>query len=477
MSSTASFRSRRQKQELEEARKAGIEPAELDEDGKEINPHIPLYVSTVPWYLNANKPTLKHQKNWKNNNSDRSTNNSDSYAAKRDPWKNFDPAADYKQVVRMHEARGEARSKYLHNQRLQKLDHEKGGGEEEEDSLKVGDSKQVDFGKVEKRVRTTGGGSTGTVRNLRIREDTAKYLLNLDLNSAHYDPKTRSMREDPLPDMDPNEKFYAGDNGNRATGQALEFKQLNFHAREVFDKMGLDHVVDVQGAPSQAELLYRNFKINKEKLKSQNATKAAILKKYGNAAANTDDREVVLPRELLLGQTEVELEYDRAGRVVKQGAIIRIAKSKYEEDVCVNNHSSIWGSWWKDGRWGYNCCHQTLRNTYCTGDAGIEAAASDVTKANVHRKIESNQAATTASDNDEIIRAATWGSQVPDDLVLNQKKLAEALEKEDRNKNQERDERKRKYNVKWKDEVTAEDMEAYRMKRVHHDDPIKDFLH
>ena len=52
---------------------------------------------------------------------------------------------------------------------------------------------------VEKRLRTTGGGATGSVRNLRIREDTAKYLLNLDVNSAHYDPKTRSMRADPLP--------------------------------------------------------------------------------------------------------------------------------------------------------------------------------------------------------------------------------------------------------------------------------------
>jgi pre-mRNA-processing factor SLU7 len=52
---------------------------------------------------------------------------------------------------------------------------------------------------VEKRLRTTGGGATGSVRNLRIREDTAKYLLNLDINSAHYDPKTRSMRADPLP--------------------------------------------------------------------------------------------------------------------------------------------------------------------------------------------------------------------------------------------------------------------------------------
>ena len=45
-------------------------------------------------------------------------------------------------------------------------------------------------------------------RNLRIREDTAKYLLNLDVNSAYYDPKPRSMREDPLPDADPNDKFY-----------------------------------------------------------------------------------------------------------------------------------------------------------------------------------------------------------------------------------------------------------------------------
>ena len=30
--------------------------------------------------------------------------------------------------------------------------------------------------------------SRTTVRYLRIREDTAKYLLNLDVHTAHYDP-------------------------------------------------------------------------------------------------------------------------------------------------------------------------------------------------------------------------------------------------------------------------------------------------
>lgn len=35
---------------------------------------------------------------------------------------------------------------------------------------------------------------------------------------------------------------------------------------------------------------------------------------------------------------------------------------------------SVWGSFWKDGHWGYKCCHQLVKEAYCTGEAGIEAA-------------------------------------------------------------------------------------------------------
>ena len=53
---------------------------------------------------------------------------------------------------------------------------------------------------------------------LRIREDTAKYLRNLDPNSAPYDPKSRSMKADPNPNM---ESDYKGDNFIKVSGDYL----------------------------------------------------------------------------------------------------------------------------------------------------------------------------------------------------------------------------------------------------------------
>ncbi|KAL6956575.1 hypothetical protein U1Q18_040657 [Sarracenia purpurea var. burkii] len=133
------------------------------------------------------------------------------------------------------------------------------------------------------------------------------------------------------------------------SSESFGVQELNIHAWEAFEK---GHDIHIQAAPSQAELLYKNYKVNKDKLKSQ--VKETIVEKYGNAAS-----EEQLPKELLLGQSEREVEYDRAGRIIK-GQEQFLPRSKYEEDVYINNHTCVWGSWWKDHQWGYKCCKQTI---------------------------------------------------------------------------------------------------------------------
>jgi pre-mRNA-processing factor SLU7 len=47
-------------------------------------------------------------------------------------------------------------------------------------------------------------------------------LLNLDLKSAFYDPKSRSMRENPLPKGSENFNSFKGDNIYLNTGDATK---------------------------------------------------------------------------------------------------------------------------------------------------------------------------------------------------------------------------------------------------------------
>ncbi|CBZ55062.1 hypothetical protein NCLIV_054870 [Neospora caninum Liverpool] len=467
----SSFTSRedaRKAKELEEARKAGTAEPEKDEEGNAINPHIPQYISKAPWYLNQQKPGLKHQRFvpadkeditvWYERGKKRvgagvrktkfekgacancgakthtekecverprskkakftNANLCDdeeifedlklSYDGKRDRYAGYDPS-EYKWVVRAYELaeierkrrkalelekqiltmKGKKRRGEKGKKASEGNDGKKSGGKkagrdgEEADSNDSGsehkegedsgtsdsdsdsdddssdeDVKQHDFDQTSAPVACSDDRFRINTKNLRIREDTAKYLLNLDINSAFYDPKSRSMRGNPFEHLkEEDQALFKGDNCARETGDVLKAQKLQLFAWEAY-KHGAQ--VHFNAQPTQLEKLYQEHIDRKKELEEEK--KNALLNKYGGKEhLNADPR-------MLLAQTEVYVEYSRDGNIAK-GRNRVLIKSKYEEDAYVGNHTSVFGSWYNMAtqKWGFKCCKQTDFAADCTG--------------------------------------------------------------------------------------------------------------
>ncbi|KXH58954.1 pre-mRNA-splicing factor SLU7 [Colletotrichum salicis] len=332
--------------------------------------------------------------------------------AKRDRWNGYDPK-EYRNVV----------EEFNEMEKLRKQALAKGetGEEEQDDGDKY--AEENDMSKHQ---------STAT-RQLRIREDTAKYLVNLDLESAKYDPKTRSL-VDSGATVDKAANLFAEEGFMRGSGDAGEFEQAQRYAWEAQEKSG-DTTKHLQANPTAGEFYRKKEKEEADKKREEREKKLKDL--YG------DNSQYTMPDELknVITESEKYVEYDESGLI--KGAPKVIAKSKYPEDVYIHNHTSIWGSWWSNFQWGYECCHSVVKNSYCTGEEGKlawEASERQRTGASLALQMEQQREIPKADDT-PVNKPAT-------------KRTAEEM----------------------MGGVTEEEMEEYRRKRTAANDPMAKFL-
>jgi len=183
-------------------------------------------------------------------------------------------------------------------------------------------------------------------------------LINLDVNSAFYDPKTRSMRDNPSKHMKEDDQgMYKGDNAVRASGEADGVTKMEVFSWEAY-KHGAN--VHFQAQPTQLEQMYKQHLDKKKALEEEK--KDSLLDRYGGR------EHLEVPRGVQFAQTEHYVEYNRDGTVRKRQDR-SMAKSKFEEDVYPETHSSVWGSWYdmENHKWGFACCQLVARTSICTG--------------------------------------------------------------------------------------------------------------
>jgi pre-mRNA-processing factor SLU7 len=345
-----------------------------------------------------------------------------------------------------------------------------------------------------------------TARNLRIREDTAKYLRNLDPNSAYYDPKSRSMRDNPHPETAAADSQYAGDNFARVSGDAVALADTQLFAWDATDQ-GVGEI-HPQANPSQAEMLKKQFKSKESDLKLQR--KKAVLDKYGgeeyldgqDGLATTVGKDgdkkstagTVADRKLRFGVSTAAEEFSRDGRMLGSaaGAKREAIPCKYEEDIFINGHRTVWGSFFHSGafQWGYKDDHSLMKSSYCTGQNGRRAndeanemrygtgkagSAALAQARGMLKALPGNERTGKSSANATMANRSKMYGEANQNPDLDQAKLKQAMKKaeQEQSKQEAEDDRKRKYHsMNAEVDVTEEDMEAYRLQKGQKSDPM-----
>lgn len=439
----------------------------------------------------------------------------ESFDSKRDRYHGYDKDTHNAKLLEKYEEREKIRSQLREEQQQSEInnkDSKAGGGSNDDEGVGKGDadddddddSDEDEFLQTDEqdKVVTTRlarqGGVGGaqmkvTARNLRIREDTAKYLRNLNLESAYYDPKSRSMRDNPNPEVPLQAAEFAGDNFTRISGDAVGLAETQLFAWEAANQ-GAD--LHMQANPSLAEKARKEFKSKASELQIQR--KKAVLDKYGGqehldgssglaSAVDSATPKPIVDRRLRFGvSTVLEDHRQEQSTSAKSDKKQVPLESQYEEDIFINGHTTVWGSYFHKGafQWGYADDHSLLKNSYCTGENGRIAndesnemrfgsgKAGSAALAQARGMLKARPGGGAAAAPPSASRSKLYG-EADRSRDFEADKVKAALDKAADQELDGNAPHKRKYHSMEADvQLTEEDMEAYRLRKERRSDPM-----
>lgn len=360
---------------------------EYDSSGKEVNPYIPKFISTVPWYhnkLNDEKSDyLSHQRS---NITDEAKDHSipqpgsgindeferegeteikkvDDYDSKRDRWHGYD-ALEWDKIAQNWDKIKKKKQKTKGTN----LDEDSDDTDYELELIELG----LDLKDIKNNLR-----EDPLEKTIRDRQDVPAYILNItSSNKIHYDPKSRLAK-------DPSKGFINDKNQfvKKLTGEAKRLDSLQNFAweqnrqqeelkhRKAFEQKltgknqltndpeeyQVDLNLNMEANPT-AMMLQARHQQGQQKV-SYEQKKSDLLGRYGGGEFLNKPQELVNVTELTK-KDETSLNKDKNG----------LRKTIYPEDNYFMNHQSVWGSYYLDGKWGYGCCKQTTQNSRCAID-------------------------------------------------------------------------------------------------------------
>lgn len=262
-----------------------------------------------------------------------------SYDGKRDRWNGYEATVQYGSTIRRYEN--------MHTPDAALLRQDSNPDSDDSDFEANAGIDLSNDKLIEKR----------DARNVRTREHTAKYLVDLDPDSAYYDPKSRSMRDClPVFGQTSESVLFSDPFTHNSTEPPASMGSQKLAWEEQPDKPEPPHGNSTSFTAKLPEPMYPKSP----------GPQSTLLEKYSSAVDSESGQ--LLTKEQLL-QSDIYSEYTQDGLLLSVSNVIS-PSTRYREDIHDGNHREIWGSYYFMQAWGYSCCHQTTRYVYCTGESG-----------------------------------------------------------------------------------------------------------